>query len=66
LEEFVHGEVPTPPEHLDAEQLDLDRAYMHSNPEGIITERWFHAFGCRRWLTLERDTRTDRLHRAAL
>ncbi|NDD62806.1 MAG: sarcosine oxidase subunit delta, partial [Acidobacteria bacterium] len=25
--------------------------------EGVITERWFHTFGCRRWLTLERDTR---------
>jgi len=23
----------------------------------VITERWFHTFGCRRWLTLERDTR---------
>ena len=22
-------------------------------------ERWFHAAGCRRWLTLRRDTRTD-------
>jgi sarcosine oxidase delta subunit len=34
---------------------------MHDNLEGITTERWFHAAGCRRWLTLRRDTRTDRV-----
>jgi sarcosine oxidase delta subunit len=25
----------------------------------VTTERWFHAFGCRRWLTVRRDTSTD-------
>lgn len=60
LEEFLHGEVPTVPDHLtSAAERDLDRAFMSSNREGAATERWFHALGCRRWLTLERDTRND-------
>jgi heterotetrameric sarcosine oxidase delta subunit len=32
---------------------------MFDNVAGVTTERWFHAAGCRRWLTLRRDTRTD-------
>ena len=38
---------------------DLDRAFMHENAEGPTTERWFHASGCRRWVTVRRDTTTD-------
>ena len=64
LEEFLHGEIPVVPESLiDADERDLDRAFMRANSEGPITERWFHAFGCRRWLTLTRDTRTDEIVR---
>lgn len=60
LEEFLHGEIPVVPESLtDPDERDLDRAFMRANPEGPNTERWFHAFGCRRWMTLTRDTRTD-------
>ncbi len=60
LEEFLHGEIPTVPSTIeDPDARDLDRAFMHSNIEGLTTERWFHAFGCRRWLTVVRDTRTD-------
>ena len=57
VEEFVHGEIPATPDHItDADARDVDRAFMHSNVEGVVTERWFHALGCRRWLTLTRDT----------
>lgn len=60
VEEFVYGEVPVIPDSIaDAEARDLDRAFMHANAEGLVTERWFHAMGCRRWLTLTRDTRTN-------
>ncbi len=60
VEEFVYGEVPQVPETLtDPDARDLDRAYMRANPEGVQTERWFHVMGCRRWLTVRRDTRTD-------
>ena len=60
LEEFLYGEVPVVPDSItDPDARDLDRGFMHENPEGPVTERWFHAFGCRRWLTVRRDTRTD-------
>ena len=56
IEEFLYGEVPVVPESI----TDPDaRAFFHDNPEGPVVERWFHAFGCRRWTTVERDTRTD-------
>ena len=60
IEEFLYGEIPAVPDSIvDPEARNLDRAFMSSNPEGPTTERWFHLFGCRRWLTLRRDTRTD-------
>jgi sarcosine oxidase subunit delta len=60
IEEFIYGEIPTVPESItDPDARDIDRAFMRGNPEGITIERWFHVFGCRRWLTLQRDTRTD-------
>jgi heterotetrameric sarcosine oxidase delta subunit len=60
LEEFVHGEIPIASHTTrDPDEGDLDRAFMHSNPDGPTTERWFHVSGCRRWLTVRRDTRTD-------
>ena len=32
---------------------------MIGNTEGDDRERWFHAGGCRRWYTIERDTTLD-------
>ena len=62
VEEFIYGEIPVVPDSItDPDARDLDRAFMRSNVEGPQTERWFHAFGCRRWLTLRRDTRTDEI-----
>jgi heterotetrameric sarcosine oxidase delta subunit len=56
------GELPHVPDHLtDPTERDVDYAWMYDNVAGITTERWFHAAGCRRWLTLRRDTRTDRV-----
>ena len=42
------GEVPSP------EDDDFARAWLRRNAAGGQLERWFHAGGCRRWLTLER------------
>lgn len=64
LEEFAHGEIPIVPDSItNPDERDLDRAFMHENPEGPVEERWFHVAGCRRWLTLKRDTRTDGIFR---
>jgi sarcosine oxidase subunit delta len=44
---------------------DLDHHYayvwLRANVAGPQRERWFHYAGCRRWLTVERDTRTNEL-----
>jgi heterotetrameric sarcosine oxidase delta subunit len=62
IEEFLYGEVPFTPDAItDPDARDIDREYMHGNPEGLAVERWFHAFGCRRWMTVRRDTRTDEI-----
>lgn len=58
----MYGEIPVVPDSLtDADERDLDRSFMHDNPEGPVTERWFHAKGCRRWATIHRDTRDDQI-----
>ncbi len=36
-----------------------DYLYLRGNPRGWVTERWYHRAGCRRYLTIDRDTRTD-------
>jgi heterotetrameric sarcosine oxidase delta subunit len=42
---------------------DLDRDYenvwLRSNAAGVQRERWFHYAGCRRWITVVRDTRDN-------
>lgn len=67
IEEFLYGEIPVIPDAIvDPDERDLQRAFFHENTEGPIVERWFHAYGCRRWTTIERDTGTDEvLGRAA-
>jgi methylglutamate dehydrogenase subunit B len=40
---------------------DFRRVYLRTNLPGTQTERWFHAFGCRRWLTIRRDIQTNRI-----
>jgi len=37
-------------------RTDFERVYLRENLPGPQRERWFHALGCRRWLTLTRDT----------
>ena len=62
IEEFVYGEIPVVPDEIEGvDERDLDRAYMLNNPEGVSTEAWFHVYGCRRWVRLKRDTRTDKV-----
>ncbi|MGB0387192.1 MAG: sarcosine oxidase subunit delta [Ardenticatenaceae bacterium] len=60
VEEYVYGEIPAVPDEItDPDERDLDRAFMYNNPEGVQREAWFHSYGCRRWVYLYRDTRTD-------
>ena len=45
----------------DPDERDFDEVWVFENPDGVTTERWFHAAGCRRWLTVRRDTSIDRV-----
>lgn len=60
VHEFMYGEVAEVPESItDSDARDLDHAFMRNNPAGPTIERWFHVAGCRRWLTVRRDTTSD-------
>ncbi|MEM9776932.1 MAG: sarcosine oxidase subunit delta [Chloroflexota bacterium] len=62
VEEFYYGEVPEVPEEIKAqgeEAYEFDFGYMRKNTEGVQTEAWFHAYGCRRWTYVQRNTVTD-------
>jgi sarcosine oxidase subunit delta len=57
LSEFRYGGqiLPPPPANGPA----------GSNLPGLQRERWYHRHGCRRWLTAERDVRTNEVTRTA-
>jgi len=61
LDEFTFGgeRRPVPDWLTDPDDRDFDEVWVFENPAGIATERWFHAAGCRRWLTVRRDTSVD-------
>lgn len=43
-----------------------DYAYLRDNPAGVMREHWYHAQGCRQWLTVTRDTRSHEIASAVL
>jgi heterotetrameric sarcosine oxidase delta subunit len=61
LEEFAFGgeRRPVPASITDPDDHDFDEVWIFENPAGETTERWFHAHGCRRWLTVRRDASID-------
>jgi sarcosine oxidase subunit delta len=40
--------------------------YLRDNPAGAHEELWYHAFGCRSWLIVTRDTRSHEIRAAKL
>ena len=50
-----------PGEASSAEE-EFDRIWMRVNTDGEQMELWFHAAGCRRWLTVTRNTSTNEIH----
>ncbi len=63
LDEFTFGgeRRPIPDWLTDPDARDVDEVWVFENPTGPSTERWFHGAGCRRWLTVRRDTSADRV-----
>ena len=42
----------------DADERFHEAVYLRDNPAGPHAELWYHAFGCRSWLRVTRDTLT--------
>ena len=61
IDEFTFGGERRPvPDWIEGDDArNLDEVWNFENADGVTTERWFHAAGCRRWLTVHRDTSTD-------
>lgn len=61
IDEFAFGGERRPvPDWIEGEGAqNFDEVWLFDNPAGPTSERWFHAAGCRRWLTIRRDTTTD-------
>ena len=51
---------PADPPSLTDEQWG-DYLFMRKNPRGLHQELWLHAFGCRQWFVVERDTVSYRM-----
>jgi heterotetrameric sarcosine oxidase delta subunit len=61
IDEFAFGGERRPvPDWIEGDDArNIDEVWMFENLDGVTIERWFHAAGCRRWLTVRRDTATD-------
>jgi heterotetrameric sarcosine oxidase delta subunit len=56
--EFAWGGELRAVDSPDAES-DFERVFLPENTAGEQDERWFHLLGCRRWITITRDTATN-------
>lgn len=45
----------------DASAQYFEAVYLRDNPAGRHEDLWYHAFGCRGWLHITRDTRTHEI-----
>lgn len=55
------GELRSLESEGDGPEEDFRRVYLEENAAGVQQERWFHSFGCRRWLTVGRNTVTNEI-----
>lgn len=46
------------PTAADAPGQFFTAVYLRDNPAGRHEDLWYHAYGCRSWLRVMRDTRT--------
>jgi sarcosine oxidase subunit delta len=52
---------------LDATpETATERLYTRENPRGLSSELWRHAYGCRDWLRVERNTATHEIRAVSL
>lgn len=56
VSEFRYGGQILPPSSTEGD-------HFASNLPGLQRERWYHRYGCQRWLAVERDVRTNEIAR---
>ena len=56
--EFAWGGELRPLGAADPDE-DFARVFLPENAAGLQDERWYHLLGCRRWITVTRDTTTN-------
>jgi sarcosine oxidase subunit delta len=65
LSEFVYlgdaGVARPDPQADDAPARFFDAVYLRDNPAGPFEELWYHAYGCRGWLRVRRNTLTHEI-----
>jgi methylglutamate dehydrogenase subunit B len=61
--EFAHGGTVGPGAQASTLDALSEELYFSDNVAGEQVERWFHRFGCERWITVRRDTRTNEVAR---
>ena len=63
--EFSYGGEAGIARPIDCDALDdaawSDYLFNRRNPKGEHREQWLHAYGCRRWFIVVRDTVTYRI-----
>jgi sarcosine oxidase, subunit delta len=68
VSEFAYGgEALRRPDVGTADPLEW-RTYLYTrdNPCGWVRETWYHRFGCRRYITVERHTLTNEVRAASV
>jgi sarcosine oxidase subunit delta len=61
--EFWFGGELRPYDPDCSSEQEYANTWLRTNAAGAQQERWFHFAGCRRWLTVERDTRDNAILR---
>jgi heterotetrameric sarcosine oxidase delta subunit len=56
----AHIARPADPDAISDEAW-ADYLFMRRNPRGRHFEQWMHAYGCRRWFNVARDTVTNEI-----
>ena len=56
----AHIARPADPQHMSDQEWG-EYLYFRQNIKGLQLERWFHAYGCRRWFNVARDSVTHEI-----
>jgi sarcosine oxidase, subunit delta len=57
------GELVVRPAPQVSDEQWAEYLFYRENPRGLVRERWLHAFGCRQWFIVVRDTATQEIRR---